>query len=66
MLIHSDKDHLILNPGTSSGASGGSSWAVDTGIIILTLSSERKISIDSYKLSNKGKLVHKKESKFMV
>ena len=65
MLIHSDEDHLILNPGTSSGASGGSSWTVDTGIIILTFFTEGKISIDSYKLSNRGKIIHKKVNMIM-
>ncbi len=60
-LIYRDKDHIILNPGTSSGASGGSSWTIDTGIIILTISSEDKIAIESYYLSNKGKLKYKKE-----
>ena len=65
MLIHSDEEHLILNPGTSSGASGGSSWAVDIGIIVLTIFPEMKISIDSYFLSKRGKLVHKNESIMM-
>lgn len=60
-LIHEDEEHLILNPGTSSGASGGSSWTVDTGIIILTISSEDSLEIESYYLSNKGKLKHRKE-----
>ena len=64
-LIHSDKEHLILNPGTSSGASGGSSWAVDIGIFVLTIFLEMKISIDSYFLSKRGKLVHKNESKII-
>ncbi|NHJ33192.1 MAG: YfcE family phosphodiesterase, partial [Asgard group archaeon] len=61
-LVHNDKEHLILNPGTSSGASGGSSWTVDTGLIILTILPERKISIDSYIVSRR-KLIHKRESK---
>ncbi len=65
MLIHCDEEHLILNPGTSSGASGGSSWTVDTGIIILTFFTEGKISIDSYKLSDRGKIIHKKENRIM-
>ncbi|MCK5045194.1 MAG: YfcE family phosphodiesterase [Candidatus Heimdallarchaeota archaeon] len=60
MTIHSDKEHLILNPGTSSGASGGSSWTVDTGIIILTIISKDEYEVDSYYLSSKGKLNHKK------
>jgi len=60
-LIFKEEERLILNPGTSSGASGGSSWTVDTGIIILTIFSEDRIEIDSYYLSNKGKLKHKKE-----
>lgn len=60
-LIHEDSEHLILNPGTSSGASGGSSWTVDTGILILTISSEDMIEIESYYLSNKGKLKYQKE-----
>ena len=59
-LISEDKEHLILNPGTSSGASGGSSWTVDTGIIVLTILSDRQIEIDSYFITNKGKLVHQK------
>jgi hypothetical protein len=65
MLIYGDKDHVILNPGTSSGASGGSSWSVDIGIIVLTIFQEMKISIDSYYLSDSGKLVHKNESKII-
>ncbi|TET30575.1 MAG: YfcE family phosphodiesterase [Candidatus Heimdallarchaeota archaeon] len=62
MLIHSDKDHLILNPGTATGASGGSSWTVDIGIIVLTISLEKKISIDSYYISKRGKMIHKNEN----
>jgi putative phosphoesterase len=60
-LVHEDREHILLNPGTSSGASGGSSWTVDTGIIILTITSEKRIEIDSYFLSGKGKLKQKKE-----
>ena len=51
--IHSDKEHVILNPGTATGASGGSSWNVDTAIIILKINSEtNELSYEWYKIEN--------------
>ena len=56
-LFHSDKEHIILNPGTSTGASGGTSWSVDTGLITMELHSEKQlIEIHLYKINQKGKL----------
>ena len=51
--IHSDKEHIILNPGTATGASGGSSWNVDTAIIILKINNETyDISYEWYRIEN--------------
>lgn len=58
--IHIDPEHIILNPGTSTGASGGSSWTVDTGIIILNFI-EEEIIIESYLINLKGKIRSKKQ-----
>ncbi len=62
MMQFMDDKHIILNPGTSSGASGGSSWTVDTGILVLTFSPDGKICLDSYQLSERGRIIHKREN----
>ena len=54
-LFFHDEEHIILNPGTSTGASGGSAWTVDTGIIIAKLSSTI-FDVDFYYVTNRGKL----------
>lgn len=59
--VHKDEDHLILNPGTATGASGGSSWTVDTGVMILTVSSQVRtnsstLSLEWYQITTKGRL----------
>ncbi|MBD3192477.1 MAG: YfcE family phosphodiesterase [Candidatus Heimdallarchaeota archaeon] len=59
--VHKDEEHLILNPGTATGASGGSSWTVDTAVMILSVTSHTKINsyeltLDWYQISPKGKL----------
>ncbi|MBN1328038.1 MAG: YfcE family phosphodiesterase [Candidatus Heimdallarchaeota archaeon] len=53
--LYYDEENIILNPGTSSGASGGSSWTVDTGIITITLL-QNQLDIERFFISNFGKL----------
>jgi len=62
ILLYIDEEHIILNPGTSSGASGGSSWTVDTGIMVLSIDTERKITIETYQLVKKGRINHTKKA----
>lgn len=55
--IHSDAEHIILNPGTSTGASGGTSWTVDTALITMEINfDESVIFINWLKINNRGKL----------
>ncbi len=55
--IHSDNEHIILNPGTSTGASGGTSWSVDTALITMEINFDKSvISLNWLKVNNKGKL----------
>ncbi|NHJ03609.1 MAG: YfcE family phosphodiesterase [Candidatus Heimdallarchaeota archaeon] len=62
MLVYSDKQHLILNPGTATGATGGSSWYVDKAILILIYEPEsEKIIIESYKIDDRNSLKKSKE-----
>lgn len=57
LLVYSDRQHLILNPGTATGASGGSSWYVDTAILILIYEpGSEKILIESYKIDDRNSL----------
>lgn len=58
-LLHIDNEHIILNPGTSTGASGGSDWTVDTGIIILNIEKDELI-IKFYSIDSRGKIKEKK------
>ncbi|NHK32831.1 MAG: YfcE family phosphodiesterase [Asgard group archaeon] len=51
-----DEEHVILNPGTSSGASGGSSWTVDTGVFSIQVLSSNEISVELFELTNKDKI----------
>ncbi len=53
--LYYDKKFIILNPGTSTGASGGTSWTVDTGIITIQFS-QNEFTIDRFFISNFGKL----------
>lgn len=55
--IHSDTEHIILNPGTSTGASGGTSWSVDTALITMEINFEKSVILLKWlKINNKGKL----------
>ncbi|MHA1125544.1 MAG: YfcE family phosphodiesterase [Candidatus Heimdallarchaeota archaeon] len=55
--VHSDDEHLILNPGTGTGASGGTSWSVDTAVMKLEyLSETREICLNLYRITDNGKL----------
>lgn len=47
---------LLLNPGTATGASGGSSWTVDTGILTLKVSQQKTITVEQISLSERQKL----------
>ncbi|MEA2071790.1 MAG: YfcE family phosphodiesterase [Asgard group archaeon] len=50
---HHDDNHIILNPGTATGASGGSSWAVDAGIMVLSISENNKtVTLHWHRLIN--------------
>jgi putative phosphoesterase len=59
--IHTDHDHIILNPGTATGASGGSSWTVDTGCIVLKIDTETKELDITLNIIERGKLRKQKE-----
>lgn len=54
--FHIDNEHILLNPGTSTGASGGSSWTVNTGILILEIYNSKDIIIEHYSINKFGKL----------
>ena len=54
--FHTDDDHILLNPGTSTGASGGTSWTVSTGIMVLSVLNEKEILLEHYYLNKLGKL----------
>ncbi|MHA1213272.1 MAG: metallophosphoesterase family protein [Candidatus Heimdallarchaeota archaeon] len=58
-LVYNDDTHILLNPGTSTGASGGSSWTVDTGIITVALTQD-ELMIDLFVITEKRKM--RKES----
>lgn len=56
-IIHHDKKHLIINPGTGTGASGGSSWSVDTACVSIEYCSDSKeVSLIWYRITDNGKL----------
>jgi len=55
--VYFDNEHLILNPGTSTGASGGSSWTVDTGILTLEVLPQKTFNITQYTLLDPRKLI---------
>ncbi len=55
-LVHFKNDCLLLNPGTATGASGGSSWTVDTGILTLEVSKDKTIAVKQIFLSDGYKL----------
>jgi putative phosphoesterase len=60
-LVHKDDEHIILNPGTGTGASGGDSWTVDTAIMTLEFSpSTKDLVLNWYKLNRKGNLTNEK------
>ncbi|HUT80669.1 MAG TPA: YfcE family phosphodiesterase [Candidatus Bathyarchaeia archaeon] len=50
-----DSETVILNPGTSSGASGGSYWTVDTGIITISIL-QNELIINRFFINNQGKI----------
>ena len=54
--FHIDKVHVLLNPGTSTGASGGTSWTVNTGIMVLNIYNNKEINLEHYFISKLGKL----------
>ncbi|MHA1188564.1 MAG: metallophosphoesterase family protein [Candidatus Heimdallarchaeota archaeon] len=59
-IIHHDKEHLIINPGTGTGASGGSSWSVDTACVVLEINPESKeVLLNWYRITDSGKLTVK-------
>ncbi|MFW9924560.1 MAG: YfcE family phosphodiesterase [Candidatus Thorarchaeota archaeon] len=61
-LLYSDSNHLILNPGTSTGATGGSSWSVDTGLITLEIDDENKsIIVMLYQMNQRNKMKSEKQ-----
>jgi putative phosphoesterase len=56
-LIYEDEEHIILNPGTATGASGGSSWFIDQGIMTVTVDIKKStLEVKSYLLDNHHKL----------
>ncbi|TFF85248.1 YfcE family phosphodiesterase [Candidatus Heimdallarchaeota archaeon] len=56
-LIYEDEEHIILNPGTATGASGGSSWFIDQGIMTISVDVEYKtLTVKSYLLNSHQKL----------
>lgn len=62
-LLYSDKDHLILNPGTSTGATGGSSWTVDTGIITMEMDEKNNlVAVTLYQINQRNKLKYEKQT----
>ncbi len=55
--IHFDDEHIILNPGTSTGASGGTSWSVDTALITMEISLDKYVILINWlKINKNGKL----------
>ncbi|MGC9780541.1 MAG: YfcE family phosphodiesterase [Candidatus Heimdallarchaeota archaeon] len=56
ILFHIDNEHILLNPGTSTGASGGSSWTVNTGVMILSIYNRNEIEITYHYINNFGRL----------
>jgi putative phosphoesterase len=56
--IYHDKEHLIINPGTGTGASGGTSWTVDTACFKIEFNLETKELLTNwYKINDKGRLI---------
>lgn len=61
--IYSDEEHLIINPGTGTGASGGTSWSVDTAVMKMCYNPETKeIDLNWYRINEKGKLTVESKS----
>lgn len=56
IIFYFDKEHIILNPGTSSGASGGSSWSVDIGIFSIEVITSKELIIELFELTARSKL----------
>jgi putative phosphoesterase len=58
-----DKKHVILNPGTSTGASGGTSWSVDVGVFILNVTDSQVLEIELLEITPRNKLHSQKQRK---
>nr|NHJ85500.1 YfcE family phosphodiesterase [Asgard group archaeon] len=58
--VHVDDEHMIINPGTGSGASGGSSWSVDIGSAIVELKNNDEIICELLLINRRGKLANDK------
>ncbi|NHJ46750.1 MAG: YfcE family phosphodiesterase [Asgard group archaeon] len=56
-----DDKHAILNPGTSTGATGGTAWTVDVGIFILEIIDTQEISIELFEIAQRNRIRSQKQ-----
>jgi putative phosphoesterase len=56
-----DDKHAILNPGTSTGASGGTAWTVDVGIFVVEITENQEIYAELFEITNRNKLRSQKQ-----
>ncbi len=56
IIFYFDDEHIILNPGTSTGASGGTSWSVDIGVFSIEILPSKEITIELFEITARNKI----------